>query len=58
MSMEDIRALIDPFGTAERWTMEPKFDLQQWPIKLQENPAKIHIFHRTYLWMASGCAML
>ena len=31
MSMEDIRALIDPFATAERCTMEPKFDLQQWP---------------------------
>ena len=58
MSMEGIRIQIDPFGTAERWTMKPKFDLQQWPIKLQENTAKIHIFHRTYLWMASGCAML
>jgi hypothetical protein len=58
MSMEDIRAQIDPFATAERCAMEPKLDLRQWPIELHGIPVSILFFHRACLLMASGCAML
>ena len=44
MSMECIRVQIDHFGTAERWTMEPKLDLRQWPIELHEIPVSILFF--------------
>ena len=54
MSMECIRVQIDPFGTAEHCAMEPKFDLQQWPIKLHRIPVNIPYFHRACLLMASG----
>jgi len=37
MSMEGIRAQIDPFGTAERWAKGSEFELQQWPIKLRKD---------------------
>ena len=58
MSMEGIRAQIDPFGTAERWAKGSEFELQQWPIKLRKVPVNAPFFHRAHLLVASDCAAL
>ena len=58
MSMEGIRAQIDPFGAAERWAKEQKFELMQWPIKLRKVPVNAPFFHKAHLLVASDCAAL
>ena len=58
MSMEGIRAQIDPFGAAERWAKGQKFELMQWPIKLRKVPVNAPFFHKAHLLVASDCAAL
>ena len=58
MSMEGMRAMLDPFGTAERWAKQPKFELQQWPVKLRRVPVNAPFFHKAHLLVASDCAAL